>query len=345
MRDHYEILGVERGASEGEIKKSYRKLAMEYHPDRNPNDKESEEKFKELAKAYETLSDPGKRARYDRGGDFLGGWGSFDPRDIFDQVFSGGSRRRERRPNPNPPIGGHHIRGDVEVTLEEVAKGCSKKLRVRTESVCDTCGGKRTKDGEDPTVCPLCRGRGVLLEAQAFFSVSHPCHQCNGTGFAITNPCGTCSGSGYTPGQKTMKVEVPKGCPSGLTLRLRGEGVPGLNGGRSGDFFVRILQKNHKTFQREGGNLRSIHSLPLGSAVFGDELEIKTLFGSRKREIDPGTQSGTELLFRGGGLPIFNRGGKGDLIVTLVVAIPKPDSPEWAEFQQRLGGSDHEESL
>ena len=345
-RDYYEVLGVDRNAGEDELKKSYRRLAMKYHPDRNPGDAEAEEKFKEVKEAFEILSDGQKRSAYDQfghagvdasagGGGFGGGAGGFG--DIFDSVFGdifgaggrGGTRAYR----------GADLRYDLEMTLEEAVSGTEIKIRVPTLVDCDTCDGKGSRSGRAPDTCNTCGGVGQVRMQQGFFSVQQTCPRCRGSGKTVSDPCATCGGSGKTRGNKTIAVKVPAGVDNGDRIRLSGEGEPGQNGGPPGDLYVNVVVKPHPIFTREESDLRCEVPIDFATAALGGELEVPTLEGRVVLKIPPETQTGKMFRLRGKGVRSVRGGGVGDLICRVAVETPVNLNKEQKELLQNFRDS------
>ena len=348
-RDYYEVLGVDKSASADEIKKAYRKLAVKYHPDKNPGDKEAEEKFKEAAEAYSILSDTDKKAKYDQfghagvdgaGPDFSGGFGNLNDilNDLFGGAFGGGfggfsgfgggfgggrSGQRQQR-----VYRGRDIRVRVRLTLEEIAKGVEKEISIEKSVPCSECGGKGAKNNSDIKTCSACGGTGqVQRVTNSLFGQTvtySTCQQCGGEGKIITNPCRSCGGSGLVRKRETIKVKIPAGVEVGMQLTIQGEGHAAKNNGINGDLLVVIEEQEHQNLKREGNNLYYTKIISLPDAILGAEVEIPCLDGPYKIKVDAGTQSGTVVRLRGKGLPTVNGyGGTGDLYVKFAVWIPK----------------------
>ena len=347
-KDYYEVLGVDKSASADEIKKAYRKLAIKYHPDKNPGDKEAEEKFKEAAEAYSVLSDADKKARYDQfghagvegaGPDFSGGFGNLNDilNDLFGGAFGGGfggfggfgggfgggQGQRQQR-----VYRGRDIRVRVKLTLEEIAKGVEKEISIEKSVPCPECGGKGAKNSSDIKTCSACNGTGqVQRVTNSIFGQTvtySTCQQCGGEGKVVTNPCRNCNGSGLVRKRETIKVKIPAGVEAGMQLTIQGEGHAAKNNGINGDLLVVIEEQEHPNLRREGNNLYYTKIVSLPDAILGGEAEIPCLDGPYKVKIDAGTQSGTVVRLRGKGMPTVNGyGGTGDLYVKFAVWIPK----------------------
>ncbi|CAN7734547.1 MULTISPECIES: molecular chaperone DnaJ [Duganella] len=331
-RDFYETLGVAKNASEDEIKKSYRKLAMKYHPDRNPDSKESEEKFKEVKEAYEMLTNPEKREAYDRyghagvdpnmggGGGFGGGAGGFGDAfgDIFGDIFGGGRGRSQ-----GPQVyRGADLRYNLEITLEQAAHGFDTTIRVPSWDKCDTCHGSGAKPGTSPVTCSTCAGHGQVRMQQGFFSIQQTCPKCHGTGKIIPEPCAACSGQGRIKRNKTLEVKIPVGIDNGMRIRSSGNGEPGTNGGPSGDLYVEIHIKPHSVFQREGDDLHCEMPISFAKAALGGDIEVPTLSGKVSFTIPEGTQSGKTFRLKGKGIKGVRSGFAGDLFCHVAVETP-----------------------
>lgn len=334
-RDFYETLGVAKNASEEEIKKSYRKLAMKYHPDRNPDSKESEEKFKEVKEAYEMLTNAEKREAYDRyghagvdpnmggGGGFGGGAGGFADSfgDIFGDIFGGGGGGRSRNAGPQV-YRGADLRYNLEITLEQAAHGFDTTIRVPSWDKCDTCSGSGAKPGTAPSTCTTCAGHGQVRMQQGFFSIQQTCPKCHGTGKIITDPCAPCGGAGRIKRNKTLEVKIPVGIDNGMRIRSSGNGEPGTNGGPAGDLYVEIHIKAHPVFQREGDDLHCEMPISFAKAALGGDIEVPTLNGKASFTIPEGTQSAKVFRLKGKGIKGVRSGYAGDLFCHVVIETP-----------------------
>lgn len=331
MKDYYKILGVPSNATQDEIKKAFRQLALKYHPDRNPNDKNAEEKFKEINEAYSCLSDAQKRANYDRFGTAEGvgagfGFAAGSPfadifGDIFDDFFGGFNRSGRNR-----AVRGADLRYDLEITLEEAAFGTEKTIKVPRLNTCDVCNGNGFEPGgTQPEICPQCKGTGHIRLQQGFFSISRTCNKCSGAGKIITKPCFNCKGSGKVRIQKQLSVKVPAGVDSGSRLKLKNEGESGAYGGPPGDLYVVINVMEHEFFKREGMDIYCQIPISFTKAVFGGEEEVPTLDGfTTKIKIPPGTESGKVFHLKNKGLPRVGSSHRGDQIVSIFIDVPHP---------------------
>jgi molecular chaperone DnaJ len=364
-RDYYDVLGVERGASETELKKAYRKLAMECHPDRHPDDPAAEERFKQVSEAYSVLSDAEKRARYDRfghaglggpgggpGADFgdLGNFGDLF-NDLFGDIFGGGGGRGGSRRGRGQR--GADLRYNLEITLDDVVNGCEPRLKIPRMNRCSTCSGSGAAEGAKPSRCGRCEGTGQLVFQQGFFRVNRPCDACGGAGEVITNPCPTCRGAGRVEGQQTIQVKVPPGIEEGARLRVTGEGEAGIAGGPPGDLYVVMVLREHPLFRREGTDLHLEVPIPFVQAALGGEIDVPTLDGRVKLSIPEGTQSGRVLRLRGKGLPPLQprldpeqlKKMRGDLYVKVFVEVPtKLNSRQRELLEEFAAQSGHEVS-
>jgi molecular chaperone DnaJ len=325
-RDYYEVLGVNRDASDEDIKKAYRKLAMKHHPDRNPDNPKSEEHFKEAKAAYEVLSDPKKRSAYDSYGHAgvdatMGagaGAGSFADAfgDIFGDIFGG---NRQGRSNV---FRGADLRYNLEITLEQAAHGFETKIRIPTMTQCETCKGSGAKPGTQPVTCTTCNGQGQVRMTQGFFSIQQTCSRCHGTGKMIPTPCATCGGSGRVKQQKTLAVKIPPGVDEGDRVRLTGEGEPGVNGGPAGDLYVQVHIKQHSVFQRDHDDLHCEMPVSFATAALGGDVDVPTLDGSARIKVPTETQSGKTFRLRGKGIKGVRSHAPGDLFCHVVVETP-----------------------
>jgi molecular chaperone DnaJ len=351
-RDYYEVLGVVRTATEVEVKSAYRALAMKYHPDRNPGNKEAEDKFKEAAEAYAVLADADKRHLYDRFGHAgLGtaatGGAGFDPtvftgfEDIlgglgdmfgFGDIF-GGARRR------GGPQRGADLRYDLEISFEESARGSETTVQIPRQEACETCHGTGAAPGSRPTSCPQCHGRGQLRYQQGFFTVARTCGQCRGTGQIIGSPCTTCRGGGRVQKERKLTVKIPEGIATGQRLRLSGEGEGGAGGGPAGDLYVVIHVQDHSFFQRDGNDLFCEIALNFPTLALGGEITVPTLEGEEPFTLPEGTQSGATFRLRSRGMPDVTGRGRGDLLVTVKVKTPKKLTRDQKKLLQQLAAT------
>jgi molecular chaperone DnaJ len=349
-KDPYKVLGVDKKASQDEIKKAYRKLARQYHPDRNPDDKGAEERFKEVQGAYDVLGEPDKRKQYDQGGGIFGGapgTGGFDPGqfrggfggfgDILSDLFgSGGMPGGARRGRPQPERG-RDLETEVSLSFEQAMEGGQVPITVPVSAPCNTCHGTGAKPGTAPSVCPRCQGRGVVSEGGgALFSISQPCPQCGGTGTEIKDPCPTCNGSGQTRQVKRYRVNIPPGVKNGSRVRLAGKGEPGLRGGPPGDLYVVTRVAESPVFKRKGENLEVEVPVTIVEAIRGATIDVPTLSGSKKIRVPPGTQHDTVQRLRGEGPPKLGGRGRGDIHYRLQVDVPSSLSKEQKEAVDEL---------
>jgi molecular chaperone DnaJ len=352
-QDFYDLLGVQRNASAEDLKKAYRKLAMQYHPDRNPGDKAAEQKFKDINEAYDILKDEQKRAAYDRfghaafengGGRAGAGAGDFGFAagfaDIFDEMFGefmGG--RRGGSANAR----GNDLRYNLEITLEEAFKGKQTTVRVPTMTPCEACGGSGAAAGSKPVSCPTCYGNGRVRAQQGFFTIERTCPSCHGAGRVIENPCRHCGGQGRARKEKTLSVSIPAGVEDGTRIRLAGEGEAGMRGGAPGDLYIFLAVKPHRFFQRDGANIHCRVPISMPTAALGGTVEVPTIDGGRaKLNISPGTQSGHQYRLKGKGMSVLRSPSRGDMYVQVTVETPvnltKRQQELLREFEQ-AGGS------
>ena len=343
-RDYYEVLGVSKTASDDEIKKAYRKLAMKYHPDRNPDNAQAEEKFKEAAEAYEVLSDGEKRSMYDRAGHSafeggFGGGGGFSAEDIFSQfgdifggAFGGGGRQQQRQRR------GSDLRYVMELTLEEAVKGVKKTITFTAPAPCETCDGKGSKNPNDVETCRTCHGAGQVRMQQGFFSVQQTCSTCRGQGKIIKNPCNTCHGSGVADRQQTLEVTIPAGVDNGDRVRLTGKGEA-IRDGQAGDLYVEVVVREHEVFQRDGADLYMDVPVSIADAALGKEIEIPTLDGRVSLKIPEGTQTGKLFRLRGKGVRPVRSSMVGDLLCRIVVETPVNLNSRQRELLKELQAS------
>ena len=362
-RDYYEVLGVQKNASEDEIKKAYRSLAKKYHPDMNPGDKEAEVKFKEVNEAYAVLSDSDKRSKYDRfghaafdpasgGGSGFGGFGGFggadfDFGDIFSSFFGGGGGSRSRA---NAPIEGDDVATRVSISFEEAAFGCKKDISFARIESCGECSGTGAEAGTKPETCQTCHGTGrVTVQQQTmlgYMQTQRPCQNCRGTGKIIKNPCKNCNGKGRIKINKKLEVNIPAGIDNMQNIILRGQGSAGVNGGSNGDLIIEVRVKEDRFFERDGNNLYCEIPITFAEAALGADIDVPIL-GSKteKLHIPEGTQSGSSFTLRGKGIPNVNSGRKGDLIITVAIETPKNLSSKQKElleaFAESLGESNN----
>ena len=360
-KDYYEILGVPRDSTDDVIKKAYKKLAIKFHPDRNPGDNEAEDSFKEASEAYRVLSDQEKRATYDRfgheglRGQGFQGFSGFD--DIFSSMgnifedlfggFGGGARARH-----NGPVRGHDLRYDLEIDLEEAAFGTEKKIEIQKYASCLQCRGTGVKPGTSPVTCPTCQGTGQIRRTSGFFSIQTSCHQCSGTGKIIKDPCEECSGSGQVVESSHINVKIPAGINHGAKMRIAGKGEEGNRGGSSGDLYVIVFIKPHEYFERHGNDLSIRVNIPMTTASLGGNVTVPSLDGEVKINIPKGTQNQDIIRAKGKGIPYLKGYGRGDIMVEISVSIPKKLTKkqeallkEFDEIQQKNKSSTAESIL
>lgn len=353
-RDYYEVLGVARSASDQEIKSAYRRLAVRYHPDKNPNDTSAEEKFKEAAEAYTVLSDGEQRRRYDRFGhagvssSASAGWGApgfGGIEDILGDLFGfgdvfGGARSGARRSSAQR---GADLRYDLEITLEEAASGMTAQLRIPRLETCENCKGVGAAPGTNPENCQTCAGSGQVHYQQGFFSVARTCHACRGVGRVISTPCTECQGAGRIEREKSMEVKIPAGVETGSRLRVQGEGESGANGGPAGDLYVVIHVAEHDRFERQGGNLYSSVKITFAQAALGAEIQVQTLDAEQALKVPVGTQTGTVFRLKGQGMPVLGGRGKGDLFVSVTVVTPTSLTREQRRLLEQLANVENKD--
>ena len=354
-RDYYEVLGIDKNATDEDIKRAYRKKAKECHPDLHPNDKEAEARFKELNEANEVLSDPDKRARYDQfgfdgpdmgggaGGNPFGGMdfsGMGGMGDIFDQLFNGGmgGSAQARR---NAPRQGNDVRYELRLTFEEAAKGCHKSVEFYRYENCATCGGSGAKPGTQPQTCSMCKGTGQIRQSGGWMTTVRTCPAGGGSGKVIKDKCSSCGGSGRVRMRRTLELDVPAGVDDNIVLSKRGQGEPGATGAPNGDLLIQITVKPHKLFRREGTNLRLEVPISFTQAALGAEIDVPTLDGSVKYTIPEGTQTDTEFRIRGKGIQQLGSNNKGDLIFKVRVETPRRLTEKQRELLRQFDGDDN----
>ena len=340
--DYYKTLGVDKRASADEIKKAYRKLARQYHPDTNPGDKDAEARFKEISQAHDVLGDPEKRKQYDSGtgpfttgagpGGGFGGFGNFDfdgasMGDILSNLFGGSTSGRRVRTRPRSERGAD-LEAQVSISFDQAVSGAQVPLQVPMHQACPTCHGTGAKPGTTPTVCPRCEGRGIETQGQGMFSISQPCSLCGGAGTVIEDPCPTCHGSGAVRTVKKLRVNIPAGVKDGSRIRLAGKGEPGRHGGPHGDLYLITRVSESPTFKRRGDNLEVEVPLTIPEALRGADVKVPTLKGTKTLRVPPGTQSGTVQRLRGEGPPKLSGGGNGDIHYRFVIDVPDHLSDE-----------------
>jgi molecular chaperone DnaJ len=343
-RDYYEVLGVERGATQADIKAAYRRMAVKYHPDRNAGDKDAEERFKEAAEGYAVLSDATKRAQYDRFGHSGVGEQPFSGFDTsifgdfadvlgnlfgFDSFFGGGRRR-------SGPERGSDLRTHVVLSFEDMARGAERTLAIPREENCESCNGSGLAPGTQPSQCPACGGRGQVRVSQGFFTMVRGCPQCGGSGQVIANPCSSCQGIGRVERRREIKVAIPAGVEDGTRVRVVGQGEAGLRGGPPGDLYVVVKVQPHEAFERDGANLHLEKEVSAFAASLGVEIEVETLDGTEPLAIPAGIQPGDTVTLRGKGLPKVRGKGRGDLVVHIKVVVPRKLSAKQKELVQAL---------
>lgn len=352
-KDYYQILGVDRKATDEELKKAFRKLAMQYHPDRNKDDPKSEAKFKEVNEAYEALKDPQKRAAYDQygadgmhmaggggGGGFSSGFGGAFT-DIFEDMFGDMMNRGGSRSGPQR---GGDMQYTMEITLEEAYSGVETTIKIPTNESCDKCNGSGAEAGTSEEQCPACNGAGRMRMQQGFFTIERTCPTCNGAGKIIRDPCKKCSGQGRVRKEKSLKVKIPAGIESGRRIRLAGEGEAGFRGGPAGDLYVLLAVKPHKLFKRDGANIYCRVPIPMTTAALGGEVEVPTIGGNRtKVKIPEGTQTGQQLRLKGKGMPVLRSDALGDMFIDVLVETPmhlnRKQQDLLKELDKSLGGT------
>lgn len=349
MKDYYDVLGVSRDASEADVKKAFRQLALKYHPDRNPDNKEAEEKFKEINEAYSCLADPEKRANYDRFGTAEGvgagyNYGPFGTGfgDIFEDIFGDffGTFTGRRRPRPTK---GNDLKYNLDITLTEAAFGTEKTIEVPRWETCDECSGTGSSPGKSPVTCPDCRGTGQIRIQQGFFSISRTCGRCEGTGRIITDPCKACKGQGKTKKFKTIGLKIPGGVDTGSRLRISNEGEMGYHGGLRGDLYIILNVLEHPFFHREGNDCYCEVPLSFPQAALGAEIEVPTLDGTEKIKIPPVTPSGRMFRLKGKGIQKLGSQSRGDQIVKVYIDVPKKLTARQKELLEefaRISGDD-----
>ncbi|MBX5480845.1 MAG: molecular chaperone DnaJ [Myxococcaceae bacterium] len=345
-RDYYEILGVPRDVQPQELKSAYRRVALKYHPDRNPGDKEAEEKFKEASEAYEVLSDPEKRARYDRFGhaqgfNFEGGFSSATINDIFGEIF--GDIFGAGRPRRGGKARGADLRYNLEISFEEAAFGCDVQVKVPRPKRCDECEGTGSKSRQLRT-CPTCGGEGEVRFTQGFFAVSRTCSQCQGAGQIITDPCPKCHGRGKVDSESSLTVSIPAGVDTGTRVRVAGEGEPGEHGGLPGDLYVVIHVREHPIFVREDSEVLCEVPISFTQAALGANIDVPTLDGKVKMKIPAGTQTGKVFRLKGKGIPRLRGGGRGDQHVRVVIETPTSLTKQQRELLEKFAEISGEET-
>ncbi|RKH51140.1 molecular chaperone DnaJ [Corallococcus sp. AB049A] len=349
-RDYYEVLGVQKNVTAQDLKSAFRKVALQYHPDRNPGNHEAEEKFKEASEAYEVLSDPDRRTKYDRFGhagnpfgDAGGGFQGVNINDIFGEIFGdifggGGGRGRQRNSR------GADLRYNLEISFEEAAFGCRPKVTIPRPKKCETCSGSGSKSGAAPRQCAACGGSGELRYSQGFFAVSRPCGDCGGSGATIPDPCARCRGSGKTPSEEVIEVAIPGGVDNGTRVRLGGMGEPGDRGAPAGDLYVTVIVREHPLFQREEYEVFCEVPVSFTQAALGAKIDVPTLDGKVKMTIPQGTQSGKVFRLRGKGIPHLHSQQRGDQHVRVIIETPTELSSKQRELLERFAEVSGEET-
>ena len=353
-RDYYEVLGVKKDATDAEIKSAYRKKAKECHPDLHPDDKEAEERFKELNEANEVLSDAQKRQQYDQygfDGSNMGGAGGFDFNgfggmggfeDIFSSFFGGGMGGQRR----NGPVQGNDLQHRITITFEEAAFGCEKTIDFFRSELCDDCSGSGAKPGTQPQTCPTCKGSGQVRMGGGFMVTVRACPNCGGEGKIIKEKCPNCSGTGRVRRKRSIKLRIPAGIQDGVSMVKRGEGEPGMRGGPAGDLYITVSVKPHKLFRRDGSNILLEMPISITQAALGCEIDVPTLEKPVKQRIPEGTQTGTQFRIKGQGFPNLKNGIKGDLILTVNVEVPRKLNDKQKDLLRQLdesmGGREYE---
>jgi molecular chaperone DnaJ len=353
-RDYYEVLGVEKNASADDLKRAYRRMAMKYHPDKNPDDKEAESKFKECAEAYEVLSDANKRQRYDQfGHEGLRGSGMHDFSrmnvedifsmfgfdDFFGGIFGGGrGRRSARRAGPSR---GYDLETAVELTLNDIAKGAEKTIEFTRQDLCSECSGSGSAKGSSPSQCPSCKGSGQVARGGGFFQMVSTCSQCGGSGQIITNPCKNCKGTGKVPKKRTVNIKIPAGVHEGQGIRVTNEGEPGRMGGPRGDLYCYVRVKPHEFLQRDGNDLIAIVPISFTQAALGTTINVPSINGTQKLKIPPGSQYGSVFRIKGQGLPDIRTHRTGDQLVQITIETPTKLNKEQQELLREFAKTEN----
>ena len=362
--DYYKLLGVSKNATDAEIKKAYRKMAIQYHPDKNPGNKEAEEKFKKISQAYEVLSDKNKRAQYDQFGHAaftsggrsthgFGGGGFHDPMDVFSQFFGGasgggssffedlfgGGGGRSTRRSASSAVDGADLRYDMEIDFEDAVYGADKKIVIPRMAACDKCNSTGCEPGSGRKTCSRCGGSGQVALSQGIFSIRQTCPTCQGAGEIVEKPCRQCRGSGRVHTEKKLQIHIPPGVDTGSRLRVAGEGESGLRGGHSGDLYVFLHVRKHNIFHREGNDIICEMPIPYSVAVLGGVVEVPTITGKAKMKIPPGTQNSTILRIKGKGVPALRGGARGNMHVKVFVEVPTHISREQKELLEKFSNS------